>query len=95
MFTLHAALSKLICGLDDSTREAPLEPWADAMTLYDRDVFRYYLEGVKLNPGYRVIALNTSEIANGLESTYTFAHWRGHHVGTGDLYFAIGKVKET
>ena len=61
------------------------------MTLYDRDAFTFYMEGVQRNSNYQVIPVDVSEFAYELESIYTYRH----DVGTAPWYFVIGKVKGT
>ena len=61
------------------------------MTLYDRDAYELYTEGVQRNTDYRVIPMGVSELTNELESIYTYSHGAGYDC----LQFAIGKVKKT
>ena len=61
------------------------------MTLHDRDAFKFYMEGVQRSPDYRVIPLDVSELADELESIYTFRHYIDYPTSG----FAIGKVKKT
>ena len=65
------------------------------MTLFDREAFNFYMEAAKQNTFYRVIPMVVPEIANGLENIYTYTHLRSPITPCVDLYFAIGKVKET
>jgi hypothetical protein len=65
------------------------------MTLYDQNAFKFYMEGAKRIHAFKVIPMNVTTIASGLENIYTYRHWDGVSSGSGALYFAIGKVKET
>jgi len=64
------------------------------MTLFDRETFNFYMEGAKANLAYRVMPIDVSTIADGLKNIYTYCHRSGPGSGD-DLFFAIGKVKET
>ena len=63
------------------------------MTLSGRDAFNFYMEGAKGNLGYRVIPMDVSQIAKGMENIYTYSHRTGP-TSTVDVHFAIGKFKE-
>ena len=63
------------------------------MTLFDRETFNFYMQGAKGNRHYRVMPMDVSAIADGLENIYTYCH-RMCPDSCEDLYFAIGKVKE-
>jgi len=69
--------------------------WTYTMTLHDRTAYAYYTEGAKKNSSYRVIPFNVSEIADGLESIYTYTYWVDDGRTQGHKCFAIGKVKGT
>ena len=63
------------------------------MTLYDREAFELYTEGVQRITGYRVVPIDVSEPADELESIYTFSH--DHDIPRYPcLQFAIGRVKK-
>ena len=61
------------------------------MTLHDRDVFKFYTEEIQRNAVYRVAPMDVSELADELESIYTYSHSDSYS----RLEFAIGKVKKT
>jgi hypothetical protein len=65
------------------------------MTLYDQNDFKLYMEGAKRIHAFRAIPMDVTTIASGLENTYTYGHWDSVSSGSGTLYFAIGKAKET
>jgi hypothetical protein len=79
---------------NDSTREEG-DHWTYTMTLHDRTAYAYYTEGAKKNGSYTVIPFNVSEIADGLESIYTYTCWVNDGRTQGHKCFAIGKVKGT
>ena len=64
------------------------------MTLSSRKAFNFYMKGAEANLAYRVVPMDVLGIANGLEIIYTYCHRRDPDVAY-DVYFAIGKVKET
>jgi len=63
------------------------------MTLYDRDAFNFYVEGMKKDNDYQVFPMDVSQFSHKMESIYTCRRRCRLITQTGS-YFAIGKVKE-